>query len=181
MKAKIYSNETGKEIRFNGKLVITANEGEAEKAFLKRANIELEKIIDEKVDIIEADVAIFEKMGNTQITEVYKNANGILEQILKPILEGRGLETAKIVKAAKGKIEKVDLAEAKKSKIYIDSIKLIGSIITFTPGKSEEELCGTIKGVAFNKTNTQLYFNVKIGDSLKCCSVKNQTIQVCEY
>lgn len=180
MKAKLYTQGTQFELRIANKSY-ASNEGEDKKAFLKRANVELEKDFDEAIDIVEVAQATLEKLDDSMLVEAYKVSRGLQESILGEILKVRGIEVEKIEKVVRKKIEKIDLETAKASAEYIEAKSNIGKLVQYTPTKSEEVVKGVIKSISLNKTNTIIYYNVQHGTNLRCCTAKNETLQFFEF
>jgi hypothetical protein len=180
MKAKLYISENQFEVRV-GKKVYSSNEGQTKKDFLKHVNTELEKDFDEAIDIVEVKIDNLKKLDDVMLTEAYKVSGGLQEKILSVILAERGITVEKIEKAARLKVEKVDIEVAKASDAYKAAKENVGKLVQYTPAKSEEVLKGIIKSICFNKTNTIIYYNVQVGDKLKCCTATNTTLQFFEF
>jgi len=180
MKAKLYTNGTSMELRIANKSYASI-EGEDKKAFLKRAKVELEKDFDEAIDIVEVTIENLQKLDDAMLTEAFKVSKGLQEEILGNLLKERGIEVEKIVKTAKAKVEKVDIEVAKASDEYKAAKANVGRLIQYTPAKSEEVVKGVIKSISLNKTNTIIYYNVQIGQVLRCCTSKNSTLQFFDF
>lgn len=180
MKAKLYTLGTTLEVLVSNK-TYTSVEGEDKKAFLKRVKLELEKDFDEAIDIVDVKTENLEKLDDQMLSEAYKVSRGLQEQILKGILEVRGIAVEKIEKTIRKKIEKVDLETAKSTEAYKLAKENVGKLVQYTPTKSEEVIKGVIKSVSFNKTNTTIYYNVQSGTTLKCCTSNNASIVFFEF
>ena len=156
-------------------------ENEDKKVFLKRVKVELEKDFDEAIDIVEVSNESLEKFTEAMLTQAYKVSVGLQSEILEGILKGRGIEVEKIVKTEKAKVEKVDIEVAKASDDYKAAKANVGRLVQYTPAKSEEIVVGVIKSISLNKTNTIIYYNIKVGETLRCATSKNETLQYFDF
>ena len=175
MKAKLYQFENQFEVRVSNK-VYSSVEKESKKDFQARVAVELEKDFDEAIDIVEVSNKTFEKLNNNLLIEAYKVSKGLQETIIKSIMATRGLEFEKIEKEARAKVQVRDREEMKASPEYLEAKANVGKLASFVPAKSEEIVEGVVKSISLNKSNTIIYYNVKCGSSLKCCTAKNTSL-----
>lgn len=180
MRAKLYTLGLLMEVLVSNKSYVSV-EGENKETFLKRVQGLLEVDFDEAIEIVEISNKTLEKFSDDMVIEAYKASRGLQEEILKGILTKRNIEVEKIVKVAKAKIEKRDLAEMKSSPEYIEAKSNVGKLAEFKPLKSETVARGLVKSISLNKTNTIIYYNVLIGSNLKCCTSKNESLKFFEF
>lgn len=191
MKAKLYLLGTMMEVVVGNK-VYASNEKESKEDFLKRLNAPkgpFETDFDEAVTVVDISTKSLEKMSDEVLTEGFMASKGALqEQILKGILEKRGIAVEKLEKTSRTKVETLDKETVQKSEAYLDAKSKVGMIAEYVPtGAVETEVDGEkipaevvrgeVKSISLNKTNTIIYFNIKQGSKLRCCTSKNETLK----
>lgn len=180
MKARFYTLDTRMEVRVSNKSY-NSIEGENKKVFLKRVAQLLEADFDEAIDIVEVPNSVIQSLNNDLLIEAYKVAKGLQEEIILAELTVREISVEKVEKVARKKVEKLDIEEVKKSEMYLNAKANIGKLVSFIPGKSDEVINGSVASISLNKTNTIIYYNIKVGTSLKCCTSKNETLTFYEF
>jgi len=184
MNAKLYTQGTAMEVRVGSK-VYSSTENESKKDFSGRVAKLLETDFDEAIEIVEITQKDLEKRSDVALTEAFKaSKGGLQEQILKSILETRGIVVEKIEKTARKKVETLNIDEVKKSEEYLVAKSNVGKLAKFVPSKTEVEgaiVEGVVKSISLNKTNTIIYYNIMSGDKLKCCTSKNETLEFFEF
>jgi hypothetical protein len=180
MKAKMYTQGTAMEVIVANKMY-SSIENESKKAFLKRVNLELEKDFDEFIEIVEVPQGNESNLDDQLLVQAYMVSKGLQEKILGEALKTRGIEVEKIEKTVRKKIEKIDIETAKASDEYKIAKANVGKLVQYIPNKSEEVVKGLVKSISLNKTNTIIYYNIQIGQNIRCCTSKNETLQFFEF
>lgn len=180
MKARMYSHKNQFEVLVSSKSYLSI-ENEAKAEFKSRIKLALEADFDEAIELVEIETRLLEKLTDDMVVEAYKASRGLQETILNEILTKRGISVEKIVKIAKVKIEKRDLAEMKASKEYQDAKANVGKLASFIAAKTTTPFNGLVKSISLNKTNTIIYYNILVNNNLKCCTSKNETLTFFEF
>jgi hypothetical protein len=153
---------------------------ETKKDFLKRVKIELEKDFDEAIDIVEFKTEKYLGYDDEMLTEAFKASKGLQEEIIKGILNSRGIEVAKIERVSKAKVQPRTKEEMQASEEYLTAKSNVGKLAKYSPKDSEEIVKGVVKSISLNKTNTIIYYNIAQGTKLRCATSKNETLEFFE-
>jgi hypothetical protein len=183
MKAKLYVFDEKMELRLvdDKNTHFLPKKNESKEDFVARVQDIVENEYLEEFNMVEITKEDVESNDDDTLTEAFETAEGLQYNLIKSVMEDRGLLKKTEKKEPKPKVEKRSKEDMIASPEYKAAAANIGKTCKFSPFKSDEVYTGVIAGVALNKTNTIIYYTVVEKDGRRrCCGVLNETVKLSE-
>lgn len=181
MRVKLYVFEDELEGRYGEDKVVKCKGTEPRAVFiqrLKRMAADEFLVSTDDIDILEITKAVVEENDDMTLAEAYKHSFGLQRKLIFAVMEERKM--FKVEKHARRLVPQT-AEQMKATKEYSDCEVNVHKYIKFSPHKQEVVLEARISGLALNKTNTKVYYNIVLEDlSRTCVASDNPTIEFIE-